>query len=423
MSAPPADWLAVQANRATHLDVERVRRDFPALAQRVHGHPLVYLDNAATTQKPASVLARLQESYVEECANIHRGVYRLGERATAAYEATRETVRGFLGAARSSEIVFVRGATEAINLVAQSWGRHNVMAGDEILVTAMEHHSNIVPWQMLARERGAVLRVAPIDDNGDVILESYQKLLGPCTRLVAFTAVSNALGTVNPTAAMIEAAHHHGAITVVDAAQAAAHTTLDVRALDCDFLVLSGHKLYGPTGIGVLYGKERLLSAMPPWQGGGDMILSVSFEKTTYAPPPARFEAGTPHIQGAIGLGAAIAYVESLGLDTIERYEADLLTYAETALAAVPGLRLVGRPRRRAAAISFVLDGIHAHDVGTVLDRYGIAVRAGHHCAQPAMQRMGVAGTVRLSPAFYNRYAEIDYLVSCLTEVQKRFRA
>jgi len=404
------------------LDVERVRRDFPALAQKVHGHPLVYLDSAATAQKPLGVIERLSHSYTEECANIHRGVYQLSERATAAHEGAREKVRRFIGAEKASEIVFLRGATEAINLVAQSYGRAHIGPGDDIVVTAMEHHSNIVPWQMLAAERGANLRVAPMDDSGDLVWSEYEGLLGPKTKLVAFTAVSNALGTVNPVAQMIDAAHHHGAAVLVDAAQAVPHASLDVRELDCDFLVFSGHKLYGPTGIGVLYGKERLLRAMPPWQGGGDMILSVTFEKTTYAPPPAKFEAGTPHIHGAIGLGAAIDYVESLGLAAIERYEAGLLEYAESVLSRLPGLRLVGTPKRRAAALSFVLDGIHPHDIGTILDRYGIAIRAGHHCAQPTMQRMGVVGTARISLALYNKREEIDYLVSCLKEAQKMFR-
>jgi cysteine desulfurase/selenocysteine lyase len=404
------------------LEVERVRRDFPALSQKIRDHPLVYLDNAATTQKPLVVLDRLRASYLEECANIHRGVYQLSERATAAHEAARDKVRRFIGAESPSEIVFVRGATEAINLVAQSWGRGNLRQGDDIVITAMEHHSNIVPWQMLAQERGANLKVAPMDDDGDLILSEYERLLGPRTKIVAFAAVSNALGTVNPAAAMIEAAHRNGAVVLVDAAQAVPHAPLDVRDLDCDFLVFSGHKLYGPTGIGVLYGKQHLLRAMPPWQGGGDMILSVTFEKTTYADPPARFEAGTPNIQGAIGLGAAIDYVQSLGLAAIERYEAGLLAYAEAALARLPGLRLVGRPKQRAAAISFVLDGIHPHDIGTILDRYGVAIRAGHHCAQPAMKRMGVAGTARVSLAFYNKRDEIDTLVSCLGEAQKLFQ-
>ena len=422
MRAHADERAAPRPTLASPLDVERVRRDFPALAGKAHGHPLVYLDSAATAQKPLAVLERLRRSYVEECANIHRGVYQLSERATAAHEAAREKVRRFLGAERSSEIVFVRGATEGINLVAQTWGRANLGPGDDIVVTAMEHHSNIVPWQMLCQERGANLKVAPMDDSGDLILAEYEKLLGPRTRLVAVTAVSNALGTVNPASDMIEAAHRHGAVVLVDAAQAAPHAALDVHELDGDFLVFSGHKLYGPTGIGVLYGKQRLLEAMPPWQGGGDMILSVTFAKTTYAPPPAKFEAGTPDIQGAIALGAAIDYVDSLGMAAIARYESELLAYAEAALSRLPGLRLIGRPRQRAAAISFVMDGIHPHDLGTILDRHGIAIRAGHHCAQPAMQRLGVSGTARISLAFYNKREEIDYLVTCLAEAQRIFQ-
>ena len=404
------------------LDVERVRRDFPALAQKVHGHPLVYLDNAATTQKPNLVLDRIRKSYIEECANIHRGVYQLSERATAAHEAAREKIRAFLGAEKTSEIVFVRGATEAINLVAQSYGRARIGAGDEILVTAMEHHSNIVPWQMLCQERGASLKVAPMDDNGDLIVPEYEKLLTARTKMVAFTLVSNALGTVNPAKAMIEAAHRAGAVVLVDAAQAVPHCELDVRDLDCDFLVFSGHKIYGPTGIGALYGKQHLLEAMPPWQGGGDMIMSVTFERTTYAPPPAKFEAGTPDISGAIALGAAIDYVESFGMAIIEHYEAELLAYAEAALSRLPGLRLVGKPKHRVGCISFMLGDIHPHDVGTVLDRYGVAIRAGHHCAQPTMKRMGVPGTARASFAFYNKTDEVDTLVACLAETQKVFR-
>jgi len=408
---------------ANSLDVERVRRDFPALTQKIHGHPLVYLDNAATTQKPNVVIDRLRKSYIEECANIHRGVYQLSERATASHEAAREKVRHFLGAEKISEIVFVRGTTEGINLVAQSYGRSHIGEGDEILITAMEHHSNIVPWQMLCQERGARLQVAPMDDNGDLILPEYEKLLSPRTKLVAFTYVSNALGTVNPVKAMIEAAHRQGAVVLVDAAQAVPHCELDVQELDCDFLVFSGHKIYGPTGIGVLYGKHRFLTAMPPWQGGGDMIMSVTFEKTTYAPPPAKFEAGTPDINGAIALGTAIDYIESFGMPAIERYEAELLAYAESALTKLPGLRLIGRPKHRAGAVSFMLGDIHPHDVGTVLDRYGVAIRAGHHCAQPTMKRMGVPGTARASFAFYNKPEEVDTLVACLAETQKVFRS
>jgi cysteine desulfurase / selenocysteine lyase len=414
--------MATRHSLSSSLDVERVRRDFPALAQKVHGHPLVYLDNAATTQKPNVVLDRIRKTYVEECANIHRGVYQLSERATVAHEAARETIRHFLGAKQTNEIIFVRGATEAINLVAQSYGRSHIGEGDEILVTEMEHHSNIVPWQMLCQERGASLKVAPMDDDGDLIFADYEKLLGPKTKIVAFTYVSNALGTVNPAKAMIEAAHRHGAVVLVDAAQAVPHCEVDVQDLDCDFLVFSGHKIYGPTGIGVLYGKQHLLEAMPPWQGGGDMIMSVTFEKTTYAPTPAKFEAGTPDISGAIALGAAIDYVQSFGLPVIERYEAELLDYAESALTKLPGLSLIGRPKHRAGAVSFMLGDIHPHDVGTILDRYGVAIRAGHHCAQPTMKRMGVPGTARASFAFYNKTDEIDALVASLAETQKMFR-
>jgi cysteine desulfurase/selenocysteine lyase len=407
---------------SSSLDVERVRRDFPALAQKVHGHPLVYLDNAATTQKPTVVLDRIRRSYLEECANIHRGVHQLSERATAAHDEAREKVRAFIGAARASEIVFVRGATEGINLVAQSYGRARVGPGDEILITAMEHHSNIVPWQMLCHERGAKLQVVPMDDAGDIIWPELEKRLGPRTRMVAFTYISNALGTVNPAKAIIEAAHRHGAVALVDAAQAAPHRGMDVGDLDCDFLVFSGHKLYGPTGIGVLYGKQRLLESMPPWQGGGDMITSVSFEETTYADPPARFEAGTPDINGAIGLGAALDYVDSLGLPAIERYESELLRYAEDALGSVPGVRIIGKPRQRAGVLSFLLDDIHPHDLGTILDRYGIAIRAGHHCAQPTMKRFAVPGTARISLAFYNKREEIDALVLRLQDAKRMFK-
>jgi cysteine desulfurase/selenocysteine lyase len=405
------------------LDIARIRRDFPALAQKVHGYPLVYLDNAATTQKPLVVLDRLRTSYIDECANIHRGVYQMSERATASHEAAREKVRAFIGAARSSEIVFARGTTEAINLVAQTYGRRFIEKGDEIVITALEHHSNIVPWQMLCQERGARLLVAPMDAHGDLIFSEYEKLLGPRTKLVAFGYVSNALGTVNPAKAMVEAAHRHGAVVLVDAAQAVAHVALDVRALDCDFLAFSGHKIYGPTGIGVLYGKQRLLEAMPPWQGGGDMIMSVTFEKTTYAPPPAKFEAGTPDITGAIGLGAALDYVQSVGMEAIERHEAALIAYAETVLTRLPEVRLIGRPKHRAGAISFMLGDIHPHDVGTIVDRRGIAIRAGHHCAQPTMKCMGVPGTARVSFALYNTTDEIDALAACLAETQKMFRS
>lgn len=410
------------ADRSSDWNIARVRRDFPALAQTVHGHPLIYLDSAATAQKPMCVLERIRRSYLEECANIHRGVYQLSERATAAYDQARETVRAFIGAEHTSEIIFVRGTTEAVNLVAQSYGRSHLGAGDEVLITALEHHSNLVPWQMLCQESGATLRVAPIDERGNLIWTEFERQLGPRTKLAAFTWVSNALGTVNPVKAMTEAAHRQGAVVLIDAAQAAPHRLVDVSDLDCDFLAFSGHKLYGPTGIGVLYGKRHLLEEMPPWQGGGDMIAQVSFERTTYAAPPAKFEAGTPDISGAIALGTAITYLESLGLAAVARHEDELLAYALAALESVPGVRIVGQPDHRAAVVSFLLDDIHPHDLGTVLDRYGIAIRAGHHCAQPTMRHFQVSGTARISLALYNQREEIDMLVLRLAEAQKMFK-
>jgi cysteine desulfurase/selenocysteine lyase len=381
----------------------------------------VYLDNAATAQKPQVVLDALMQFYTHDCANVHRGVHLLSERSTAAYEGARETVRGFLNAADAREIVFTHGATESINLVAQTYGRANLQAGDEILITGLEHHSNIVPWQMLAAEKGAFLRVAPIDDRGEVVLEKFEELLGPRTKMVALAHVSNALGTINPVRKMIEMAHGVGAVALIDGAQAAPHLKVDVRDLDCDFYAFSGHKVFGPTGIGVLYGKARLLEAMPPWQGGGDMIRSVTFEKTIYNDPPYKFEAGTPHIAGAIGLAAAIEYVTAIGLEPIAAWEHDLLVYGAEALAQVPGVRLIGTAREKAAVLSFVLDGVHAHDVSTILDRQGIAIRAGHHCAQPVMERFGVTATSRASLAFYNTRQEIDALVEGLGKVKEIF--
>jgi cysteine desulfurase/selenocysteine lyase len=402
-------------------DVARVREDFPALKQQVHGRPLVYLDNAATAQKPRAVLDAMGRFYLEECANVHRAVHLLGERATRDYEAARVKVQRFLNAAEAREIVFVRGTTEGINLVAQSYGRTHVGPGDEVLITAMEHHSNIVPWQLLCAERGARLRVAPIDDRGELIPEEFERLLGPRTRLAAVTHVSNALGTVNPVRRLVELAHRRGVPVLVDGAQAVPHLPVDVRELDCDFFAFSGHKLFGPTGIGALYGKARLLDEMPPWQGGGDMIRSVTFEKTTYNDLPYKFEAGTPHVAGAIGLGAAIDYLGTIGPDAIGEYERDLLAYATEALAAMPGLRLVGTAREKAGVVSFVLEGVHPHDIGTVLDRDGIAVRAGHHCAQPVMERFGVPATARASLAFYNTRDEIDALARGLARVREVF--
>ena len=412
----------MSAPAAAGFDVGRIRRDFPILSERAYGRPLVYLDNAATAQKPRAVIDALVRFYTTENANVHRGVHLLSERATAAYENARATVQRFLNAASVREIVFTRGTTESINLVAQTWGRANVGAGDEILISALEHHSNIVPWQMLAEEKRAHLRVAPIDDRGEVILEEYEKLLGPRTRMVALAHVSNALGTVNPVGRMIEMAHRHGAVTVIDGAQAAPHMKSDMRALDCDFFAFSGHKLFGPTGIGVLYGKERLLEAMPPWQGGGDMIRSVTFEKTLYNDLPYKFEAGTPHIAGAVGLGVAIDYVSGVGLDEIAAYERELLAYATERLSRIAGLRIVGTARQKAAVVSFTLEGVHPHDIATILDRRGIAIRAGHHCAQPVMERYGLSATGRASFAFYNTKEEIDALAEGIEAVKEVFR-
>jgi cysteine desulfurase/selenocysteine lyase len=400
-------------------DVARVRGDFPILKEQVHGKPLVYLDNAATTQKPRAVIEAEEHFYLASCSNVHRGVHHLSEQATRAYEDARVKVQRFLNAAEAREIIFVRGTTEAINLVAGTYGRKNLQSGDEVLITAMEHHSNIVPWQILCREKGAALRVAPIQDNGELILEEFEKLLNPRTRLVAVAHVSNVLGTVNPVREIIQMAHRWNVPVLLDGAQAAAHQKVDVRALDCDFYTLSGHKLYGPTGIGVLYGKAALLAAMPPYQSGGDMISSVSFEKTVYNVIPYKFEAGTPNIAGTLGLGAAIDYLNKLGLDNVGAYEQELLAYATEGLSRIPGLRLIGTAREKAAVLSFVLDGLHPHDVGTVLDQEGIAVRTGHHCAQPLMDRFGVPATTRASLAFYNTKEEIDALVKGIQKVKE----
>jgi cysteine desulfurase/selenocysteine lyase len=401
--------------------VERIRKDFPALHQQVHGKPLVYLDNAATSQKPQLVIDAITAYYALENSNVHRGVHLLSEKATQAYEGARTRVQRFLNAAESREIVFVRGTTEGINLVAQSYGRASVGAGDEIVISAMEHHSNIVPWQMLCAEKGAVLRVVPIDDAGELRLDEYARLLTERTKLVAVAHISNALGTVNPVKGLIELAHARGVPVLVDGAQAAPHLRVDVRDLDCDFYVFSGHKTLGPTGIGVLYGKAERLERMPPWQGGGDMIASVTFEKTTYNALPYKFEAGTPHIAGVIGLGVALDYLSGLGLERVAAYEQDLLAYGTEALRAVPGLRIIGTAKEKASVLSFVLDGVHAHDVGTILDHAGVAVRAGHHCAMPIMQRFGVPATVRASLAFYNTREELDALGAGLHEVKEIF--
>jgi cysteine desulfurase / selenocysteine lyase len=406
---------------APSFDVPRIRRDFPILSQKVHGVPLVYLDNAATTQKPISVIEAERDLYERYYANIHRGVHWLSVESTEAYEKVRETVRDLLHAAETREIVFTRGTTEAINLVAATYGRTHVGAGDEVLITALEHHSNIVPWQMLCEEKGAKLKVAPIDLRGDILMEELERLLSDRTKIVAVSHVSNALGTVNPIGEIVRLAHAKGIPVLVDGAQAAPHLEVDVQALDCDFYAISGHKIYGPTGVGVLYGKARLLDAMPPYQGGGDMISSVTFEKTTYNVLPYKFEAGTPNIAGGIGLKAAIDYVHGIGLPQIRRYEEELLALATEKVGAIPGVRLIGTARAKAAVLSFTVGGVHPHDVGTVLDRLGIAVRTGHHCAQPVMDFFKVPATARASFAFYNTPEEVEALVAGLHEVKRMF--
>jgi cysteine desulfurase/selenocysteine lyase len=403
-------------------DVEQARRDFPILRQKIHGKPLVYLDNANTTQKPRAVIDAERDVYETYYANVHRGVHQLSVKAGEAFEAARVKVQRFLNAREAREIVFVRGTTEAINLVAQTFGRKNVREGDEILISHMEHHSNIVPWQLLCEQTGGKLRVAPINDAGELILEELEALLSPRTKLVAVAHVSNALGTINPIERIVAMAHARSIPVLIDGAQGAPHLPVDVRAIGCDFYAFSGHKIYGPSGIGVLYGKSELLEAMPPYHGGGDMILSVTFEKTTYNTLPYKFEAGTPNIAGTIGLGAAIDYVSELGLSAIAAWEHELLGYGTTLLKALPGLRLVGTAKEKASVLSFVLEGIHPHDLGTVLDYEGIAIRTGHHCAQPVMDRYGVPATARASLAFYNTRDELEVLARGIVKAQEMFR-
>jgi cysteine desulfurase/selenocysteine lyase len=402
-------------------DVEALREDFPVLKQTVHGKPLVYLDSAATAQKPSVVVEAIRRFHEVDCANIHRGVHELSQRSTAAYEETRAKVRRFLHAKSTDELIFVRGTTEGINLVSSSWGRKFVNRGDEIVISAMEHHSNIVPWQMLCEEKDATLRVIPMSDRGELLMEEYEKLLNPHTRIVAVTHVSNALGTINPVREMINMAHKVGALVLVDGAQAVPHMKIDVQALDADFYAMSGHKVFGPTGIGILYGKSKLLNAIPPYQGGGDMIKVVTFAKTTYNDLPYKFEAGTPNIAGGIGLGAALDYVDRIGVEQIAAHEYQLLVYGTEALSTIPGLRIIGTARKKAAVLSFVMEGIHPHDIGTVLDQQGIAVRTGHHCAQPVMDFFNVPATTRASLAFYNTFGEIDALVAGLKKVKEVF--
>ena len=400
-------------------DVEAFRRDFPILATPVHGR--AFLDSAASAQKPVQVIDAVRRCYEAEYANIHRGVYELSALATRNFEAARETVRGFINAADASEIIFVRGGTEGVNLVAASYGAKFVGEGDEIIITYLEHHSNIVPWQLLAERVGAIIRVIPIDDRGELIMEEYEKLLNPRTKMVAVTHASNALGTIPPIKQIIDMAHAQGAHVLIDGAQGAAHLAVDVQAMDCDFYVFSGHKVYGPSGMGALYGKKALLEVMPPWQGGGDMIESVTFEKTTYAPLPNKFEAGTPHISGASGLAAAIEYVTKIGLDKIEAHETALLAEATARIKEIPGIRIFGEARHKAAILSFLIDGTHPHDVGTIFDHEGVSVRAGHHCAQPVMDRFAIPGTVRASFALYNTMNDVDALIHAIGKVKEIF--
>jgi cysteine desulfurase/selenocysteine lyase len=413
----PSLLPALQLTRK-QFDVNTIRRDFPILQERVNGKPLIWLDNAATTQKPQSVIDRISYFYAHENSNIHRAAHELAAKATDAYEDARKKVARFLNASSVDEIVFVRGATEAINLVAKSWGRRHIGKDDEIVISWIEHHANIVPWQMLASETGARLRVAPVDDDGQILLDEFERLLSPKTRLVSVTQVSNALGTITPTRQIVQMSHRYGARVLVDGAQSVSHMSADVQALDCDFFVFSGHKVFGPTGIGVLYGKPDALADSPPWQGGGNMIVDVTFEKTIYHAPPARFEAGTGNIADAVGLGAAIDYIEELGMENIARHEHDLMIYATRLLQTIPGLRLIGTAKEKASVLSFVLEGFRTEEVGVALNQEGIAVRSGHHCAQPALRRFGVETSVRPSLALYNNYEDVDALIAVLRKLK-----
>lgn len=416
--------MAATASQALHgplLDAERVRRDFPILARTVNGRPLVYLDSGASSQRPVAVLRAVEEYETHSHANIHRGVHALSQAATEAFEGARERVRRFINARSTKEIIFVRGTTEAINLVAQSYARPRFKAGDEIIVTALEHHANIVPWQMVCEQTGCTLKVAPINRRGELLFDEYVKLLSPRTKLVAVAHVSNALGSILPVKRIVEAAHAKGAVVLVDGAQAVPHSHVDVRALGCDFYAFSGHKIYGPTGIGVLYGREDLLQAMPPWQGGGDMILTVSFEKTTYNDLPAKFEAGTPNISGAVGLAAAMDYVESLGLDAIAAHEQRLVELATAELQKIPGVQIVGTAANKASIVSFTMDGVHPHDLGTILDHEGVAVRTGHHCAMPLMTFLGLPATARASFGVYNTEKDVASLAAALGKAREVF--
>ncbi len=417
----PQPIAAAVTERHRAFDVEAIRKDFPILGTSVNGHPLVYLDNAATSQKPKVVIDAISDYYEEYNSNIHRGVHFLSQKATDVYEDSRSRIARFINADKSQEIVFVRGTTEAINLVAQTYGRKNIAAGDEVLITTLEHHSNIVPWQMICEERGAKLVVVPMTDTGDLDLEAYRRLLGPKTRIVAIAHVSNALGTINPVQEMIALAHSKGVPVLVDGAQAVPHMVVDVKDLECDFYAFSGHKMFGPTGIGVLYARTKILEAMPPYQGGGDMIKSVSFEKTIYNDIPHKFEAGTPNISGGIALGAAVDYLRSLNRRSILEYENSLLEYATAQLLSIRGVTIIGSSKDKASVLSFVLEGVHPHDIGTILDTEGVAIRTGHHCAQPVMTRLGITSTARASFAMYNTFAEVDALVRAVYKVREVF--
>lgn len=417
-----ANKSIVESIRNSTFNIDKRRSDFPALQQQVHGKPLVYLDNAATTQKPKTVIDTIAHYYTQDYANVHRGVHYLSDQATHAFELAREKVRAFINARDHREIVFVRGTTEAINLAAQTFGRMRVKSGDEILITEMEHHSNIVPWQLLCEQTGAVLKVVPVTDTGELKLDEFERMLGDRTRIVAVTHMSNALGTINPIKQIIETAHAYDVPVLVDGAQAAPHVAIDVQALDCDFYAFSGHKLYGPTGIGILYGKAKWLEAMPPYQGGGEMIRQVTFEKSTYAEFPQKFEAGTPHIVGAIGIGAAIDYVTGIGIDHISRLENDLLEYANGVISEIPGVRIIGTAPHKGGILSFVMQDAHPHDIGTILDHEGIAVRAGHHCVMPLMRRYGIPATARASFGLYNTREEVDVLVQGIYKIKEVFK-
>jgi cysteine desulfurase / selenocysteine lyase len=411
----------MQTQTASEFDVAKIRAEFPILTQTVNGKPLVYLDNAATSHKPQCVIDTINHFYAAHNSNVHRGVHYLSQLATRELEGARDIVKKFLNAASDKEVIFTKGTTDSINLVAQSYGRKFIKAGDEIIISALEHHANIVPWQMLCEQTGATLRVIPINDDGELLMEEYEKLLNPKTKFVSVNYVSNALGTINPVKRIIELAHAQDVPVLIDGAQSAPHLQVDVRELDCDFYAFSGHKVCGPTGIGILYGKQHLLEQMPPVQGGGDMIKVVTFEKTTYNDLPYKLEAGTPHIEGGIGLGRAIQYLESVGLDNIAAYEHELLEYATELIGGIKGVRIIGTAREKASVLSFVLDDVHPHDVGTILDQEGIAIRAGHHCAQPIMQRFGVPATARASFAFYNTKEEIDALANAIHKVIEVF--